>query len=233
MGGLFQARGRARGKHEELPIPREVRVAEHWSGDIILAMARMLLGDTARQDRADRTRGNMSSPRGENVHQPRRPERDRGKRVIVGQGGKHHIAGGKIAQPRGSAGAARPQCRCPLRVSVKNHHLIAVFDKIDGKSVSHMAETDHTDMIDDQFIGSLLVSQRFTSLGRIYCAMAVVGVDKGGSRYFLDGKKGKRKPRPIPRIKSESGAICSRRPWSSAAVRLRRSRFSLICARAA
>jgi hypothetical protein len=35
---------------------------------------------------------------------------------------------------------------------------------IDGKSVSHMAETDHTDTIDVEFAGSLPVSQRFRSL---------------------------------------------------------------------
>ena len=110
----------------------------------------------------------MGRRRGENADQPRRSERDRGKRVIVGQGGKHHVAGGKIGQLRGGAGAARRSAVAPLRVSVIDHHLITVFNEVDGKSVSHMAETDHTDMIDGQFTGSLLVSQRFRSSGRIY-----------------------------------------------------------------
>ena len=46
---LFQRRVRARGEHEEFPLPREVRIAEHRCRDIILAMARMFLGDAAGQ----------------------------------------------------------------------------------------------------------------------------------------------------------------------------------------
>ena len=107
-------------------------------------------------------------PPGREDHQPRRSERDRGKRVIVGKGGKHHIAGGKIAELRGSAAAARPQCCRPLGVSVIDQHLITIFGKVDGKSLSHVAETDHTNMFDGQFTGSLAVSQRFRNVGRIY-----------------------------------------------------------------
>jgi hypothetical protein len=47
MTDLFQRRVGARGEHEQFPCPREVRVPEHWRSDIILAMARMLLGDAA------------------------------------------------------------------------------------------------------------------------------------------------------------------------------------------
>ena len=42
---LFQRRVRARGEHEQFPCFCEVRVTEHRRSDIILAMARMLLGD--------------------------------------------------------------------------------------------------------------------------------------------------------------------------------------------
>jgi hypothetical protein len=35
---------------------------------------------------------------------------------------------------------------------------VAVFDEIDGKRVSHMAETDHTDASDDELVGSLPLS---------------------------------------------------------------------------
>jgi hypothetical protein len=47
-------------------------------------------------------------------------------------------------------GSARArQCCCPLRVSVIDEHLMTVFNEVDGKSVSHMAETDYTDTSDD------------------------------------------------------------------------------------
>jgi hypothetical protein len=39
----------------------------------------------------------------------------------------------------------------PLRVSVIDRHLITVFNKVDGKSVSHMAETDRSDTSDHEF----------------------------------------------------------------------------------
>ena len=45
------------------------------------------------------------------------------------------------------------QCCCPLRVSVIDEHLMTVFNEVDGKSVSHMAETDYTDTSDDWFGG--------------------------------------------------------------------------------
>ena len=47
------------------------------------------------------------------------------------------------------------QRRRSLRVAVIDEHLMTVFDKVDGKSVSHMAETNDTDMSDDEF-GRLL-----------------------------------------------------------------------------
>jgi hypothetical protein len=37
---------------------------------------------------------------------------------------------------------------------VIGEHLMTVFDKVDGKSMSHMAETDYTDTSDDEFGGS-------------------------------------------------------------------------------
>src|SRR5262249_5623581 len=75
---LLYARWRACGEYEELACPREVRIAEHRCGDIVLVTACMLLTNAAGQRRADRTRGNMGSPGRENAHQPRRPECDRG-----------------------------------------------------------------------------------------------------------------------------------------------------------
>jgi hypothetical protein len=43
------------------------------------------------------------------------------------------------------------QCRCPRLVPVKDGHLMTVFNEVDGKRVSHMAETHHTDASDDEF----------------------------------------------------------------------------------
>jgi hypothetical protein len=42
-----------------------------------------------------------------------------------------------------------------------NHDLAAVLDKVDGKSVSHMAETDHTDTSDDECGGSARLGHGF------------------------------------------------------------------------
>ena len=74
-----------------------------------------------------------------------------GKRVIIGKGRHDHVAGGEIGELCGSASAR--QCCCPLRVSVIDEHLMTVFNEVDGKRVSHMAETDHTDTSDDEFGG--------------------------------------------------------------------------------
>jgi hypothetical protein len=122
-------------------------------------MARMLLGDPAGQGRADRARGNVDRIRGENSRQPLRPERDGCKGVVVGKRGDRHIAGGKIGELRRSADAGKR--RYLLRVSVIDGHLITVFDKVDGKSVSHMAETDYSNTTDHEFGGS----GRFTRSG--------------------------------------------------------------------
>ena len=66
-------------------------------------MARMFLGDAAGDRRADRARGNVDRTRGESAHQSPSPECDLGKRVVVGKGSQHHIAGGKIGELPGSA----------------------------------------------------------------------------------------------------------------------------------
>jgi hypothetical protein len=89
---------------------------------------------------------------GENGRQTLGPQRDCRKRVVVGKGSHHYIAGGKIGELCGSASPG--QRRCSLRVSVIDQYLMTVFDKIDGKSMSHMAETDHTDASDHEFGGS-------------------------------------------------------------------------------
>jgi hypothetical protein len=89
-----------------------------------------------------------TAPRGENAHQALRAERDCSQRVVIGKRGQHYVAFGEVGQSLGSAGAG--QGACPLRVPVIDEHLMTVFDKIDGKSVSHMAETDHTDTSDNE-----------------------------------------------------------------------------------
>jgi hypothetical protein len=58
------------------------------------------------------------------------------------------------------------QCCCPLRVSVIDEHLMTVFNEVDGKSVSHMAETDYTDTSDDGFAGC----GRLTRIGHEFLA---------------------------------------------------------------
>ena len=63
-------------------------------GDVILATSRVLLGDTAGNVGADRARGDVDGTRGENGRQSFTPERRRGKRMFVGKGRYHHIAGG-------------------------------------------------------------------------------------------------------------------------------------------
>jgi hypothetical protein len=93
---------------------------------------------------------------GENSRQTLGPKRYRSKRVVIGKGSHDHIAGGKIGKVPGSASSG--QSRCPLRISVIDQQLVAVFDEIDGKRVSHMAETDHTDASDDELVGSLPLS---------------------------------------------------------------------------
>ena len=70
-------------------------------------------------------------------------ERDLSKRAVVGQGRQHHIASGKIAQPR--TGGSADHGRCSLRVPVVDAHLITVCNEIGGKGVAHVAQTDHTD----------------------------------------------------------------------------------------
>src|SRR5271166_4528934 len=45
-------------------------------------------------------------------------------------------------------GARAVQCCCPLGVAVIGQHRIAVLKKVDGKGMSHMAETDHTDVFE-------------------------------------------------------------------------------------
>jgi hypothetical protein len=89
-----------------------------------------------------------TAPGGENARQTPSAERHGGERVVVGKGCQHHVAGGDIGEARGGAGAG--QSRCPLRLAVIDRHLITVFDQIDGKSVSHMAETDHADTFDGE-----------------------------------------------------------------------------------
>jgi hypothetical protein len=68
-----------------------------------------------------------------------------------GKRGHRHLAGREIGELCRSAGAA--QRRCPLRVSVIDEHLMTVFNEIDGKSLSHMAQTDHSDTCDHEFGG--------------------------------------------------------------------------------
>ena len=150
---FLQRRARARREHEQLPLSREIRVPEHRCGDIILAMTRMLLGDAAGNRRADRARRNMDRIWREDGRQTLGTERDRGKRVVVGEGSHHHIAGGKIGKVLGSASAR--QSRCSLRVSVIGDHLMTVFNQIEGKSVPHMAETSHADTSDSKTSGRL------------------------------------------------------------------------------
>jgi hypothetical protein len=105
--------------------------------------------------------------------QPLRPERDGCKRVVVGKRGHHYITGGKIGELRRSAGVGKRSY--PLRVSVIDGHLITVFNKVDGKSVSHMAETDHSDTSDHKFGGS----GRFTRNG-----------GRSGHEFFAGRKAG-------------------------------------------
>lgn len=109
----------------------------------------MILGDPAGQGWADRARGNVDRVRGENSRQPFGPERDVCKRVVVGKRGHHHIAGSKIGELRYRAGLGKR--RYPLRVLVIDGHLITVFSKVDGKSVSHMAAADHSEASDHAF----------------------------------------------------------------------------------
>jgi hypothetical protein len=145
---LLQRRMRARGEHEEFPCPREVRVPEHWRSHIILAMPRMLLGEAAGYRRANRARRNVDRIRGENGRQTLRPERDGGKRIVIGKGSHDHVALGKVGKVPG--GASPSQSPRSLRFSVIGEYLVAVFDEIDCKSVSHMAETDHTDTSENE-----------------------------------------------------------------------------------
>ena len=54
----------------------------------------------------------------------------------------------KVGKLHGSASSR--YLRGPLRVSVKDEHLMTVFNEINGKGVSHLAETDHTDASDSE-----------------------------------------------------------------------------------
>src|SRR5262249_60421743 len=82
---LLYARWRACGEYEELACPREVRIAEHRCGDIVLVTACMLLANAAGQRRGDPTRGKIGSPRREKTHPPQRAECARGKSLPSGQ----------------------------------------------------------------------------------------------------------------------------------------------------
>ena len=81
------------------------------------------------------------------------PQCYRGKRVIIGKRCQHNVAAGEIGEL--CDGACAGQCRCPLRLAVIGQHLVTVFDKIGRKSVTHMAEADHTNTVDNE-PGSLL-----------------------------------------------------------------------------
>jgi hypothetical protein len=111
----------------------------------------MFLGDAAGHAGTDRARRNVDRSWRENARQTLGPERHRRQRIVIGQRGQHNIAGGKIGELGGSPSTS--QRRCSLRVSVIDRHLMTVLNKIDGKSVSHMTETDHTDSSDDEFGG--------------------------------------------------------------------------------
>ena len=140
---LMHRSGWSGGEYEELPCPGKIRVPQDRCCDIALAVPRMLLGDAARHFRADGARGNVNGPRFENGCQTLWTERDLSERVVVGQRRQHDIASGKIAEPRG--GGSADHGRCSLWVPVVDAHLITVCNKIGGKGVAHVAQTDHAD----------------------------------------------------------------------------------------
>src|SRR5271166_2591867 len=74
---LFQFRSWACGENEQFACFCEVRVPEHRSGDVPLAMARMLLGDAAGHGGTDRARRNVDRIWRENARQTLGPERHR------------------------------------------------------------------------------------------------------------------------------------------------------------
>jgi len=53
---------RASGEYEELPLSHEIGVLKHRCGDIILVMARVLLGEPAGNGGADRAHGDVDRP---------------------------------------------------------------------------------------------------------------------------------------------------------------------------
>jgi hypothetical protein len=77
----------------------------------------------------------------------------------LGRESQHHITGGKLGELPGSASSG--QRRCLRRISVIDQHPITVFYEVDGKSVSHMAETDPTGTFGDEW-GQIPVAQPLT-----------------------------------------------------------------------
>jgi hypothetical protein len=142
---------RARGEDEEFPLLGEVRVAEHWCGDIILLMVPMLFGK-APGNAGLTVLVEMWTARGARMAaKPSGPSATAARASSSGSEVTTHLAGGKIGEPGGSVRACHR--RCSPRVAVIDEHLVTVSDKIDGESVPHMAETNHTDTSGDEFGG--------------------------------------------------------------------------------
>jgi hypothetical protein len=76
----------------------------------------------------------------------------------LGRQCQHHITGGKLSELPGNASSR--QRRCLRRISVIDQHPITVFYEVDGKSVSHMAETDRTDTFGDEWGRSVPLNHR-------------------------------------------------------------------------
>ena len=71
--------------------------------------------------------------------------------VSASSSGSEVTTTSQAARSASCAAARAPvKRRCPLRVSVIDEHLMTVFNEINGKGVSHLVETDHTDASDSE-----------------------------------------------------------------------------------